>query len=239
MDMPERSNDRPISLKDHFRFRCSRCTACCRHVTGVVPLNPLDVFKLTRYLRDHETGPVCTDDVLMHFASPSMLTGAGYFVYFIRSVGEDERCVFLNGNRCSIQESKPVACRMYPLEAAPEVDGSFHIVLSTERTHHFTGNPIKVKNWFYRNMSEDMREFYRYDFDSASGINKLLEAVPEEKKDVAMLLFHQYRYSDFDLDSPFMPQFKANTEKLISELKTLAESKGGTHHGSQTERNRR
>ena len=36
----------------------------------------------------------------MHFASPSMLTDAGYFVYFIRSVGEDERCIFLNGNQC-------------------------------------------------------------------------------------------------------------------------------------------
>ena len=84
-----------------------------------------------------------------------------------------------------------------------------------------------------------MREVYRYDFDTAPGISKLLEALPDEKRDVAMLLFHRYRYSDFDLDSPFMPQFKANTEKLISELKTLAESKGGTHHGSQTERNRR
>ena len=69
---------------------------------------------------------------------------------------------------------------------------------------------------------EEMREIYRYDFDTAPGISKLLEALPDEKRDVAMLLFHRYRYSDFDLDSPFMPQFKANAESLIRELQELA-----------------
>ena len=222
MEICERSNDRPVSLNDRFRFHCIGCAECCRHVAGVVPLCPLDLFKLAAYLRNYGIGVTCTDDVLAHFASPAMINDSGFFVYFLRAVEDDDRCIFLNGNRCSIQDVKPVACRMYPLEAAPAADGSFQIILSTEKAHHFKGRPFKVKSWFYRNMPEDIREFYRYDFCISPQIHKLLLAVPNDLTETALLQFHRYRYSDFDLNSPFMPQFKANTEKLICELQKLA-----------------
>ena len=113
---------------------------------------------------------------------------------------------------------------MYPLQAAPGTDGQFQIVLFIERPHHFTGKKNKVKNWFYRNMPEEVREFYRYDFSIAPTINRLLEAVPDHHKEDALLLFHRYRYSDFDLDKPFLPQFKANNEKLLQELEALSQT---------------
>ena len=72
-------------------------------------------------------------------------------------------------------------------------------------------------------MSEDVREFYRYDFGMAPPINEFLKAVPDHHKEEALLLFHRYRYSDYDLGKPFLPQFRANTEKLVSELELLAE----------------
>ena len=223
MLIPNSSNDRPVSLNDRFPFHCSGCADCCRHVKGVVPLDAISLFRLTKYLRDNDVGVTCTNDVLCAFASPSMINDSGFFVYFLRAVEEDEHCVFLDGNRCSIQEVKPTACRMYPLQAAPGAEGQFQIVLSIERPHHFTGKKNKVKNWFYRNMSEDVREFYRYDFGMAPTINGLLKAVPDHHKEEALLLFHRYRYSDYDLGKPFLPQFRANTEKLISELELLAE----------------
>ena len=80
-----------------------------------------------------------------------------------------------------------------------------------------------MKNWFYRNMPEDVRAFYRYDFDHAPKIHLLLMAVPDEKKAAALLLFHKYRYSDFALDEPFMPQFTANIKNLICELEKLVQ----------------
>lgn len=218
------SNDRPVSLNDHFSFHCSGCADCCRHVKGVVTLDAYSLFCLTKYLRDNDIGVTCTDDVLCAFASPSMISDSGYFVYFLRAVEADERCVFLNGNRCSIQEVKPTACRMYPLQAAPQSDGQFQIVLSVERPHHFKGSKIRVKNWFSRNMPADVREFYRYDFAMAPTVNGLLNAVPEYSKTDALLLFQRYRYSEYDLDKPFMPQFRANTKKLICELESLVEN---------------
>ena len=72
-------------------------------------------------------------------------------------------------------------------------------------------------------MPEDVRAFYRYDFEHAPKIHLLLMAVPDEKKTAALLLFHKYRYSDFALDKPFMPQFMANIKNLICELEKLVQ----------------
>ena len=221
MTSPEQEHCLPVSPNDHFSFHCTHCAECCKHVHDSVAISSLDVFRLTKYLRDHGVGGDSTDDVLCRFASPLLITEAGYFAYFLNTVGEDEHCIFLNGNRCSIQDAKPNACRMYPLQAAPDKDGSFQIVLCTEKQHHFKGNSLKVKNWFNRNMPADVREFYRFELGTAPTIQRLLLAIPESRKSHALLLFHQYLYSDFDLDKPFMNQFRVNTCKLIRALEGL------------------
>ena len=63
-------------------------------------------------------------------------------------------------------------------------------------------------------ISSTPRRFTFSDFEHAPKIHLLLMAVPDEKKAAALLLFHKYRYSDFALDKPFMPQFTANIKNL-------------------------
>ena len=38
-----------------------------------------------------------------------------YFpIFLLNAVGEDQHCIFLNGNHCSVYAHRPRACRMYP-----------------------------------------------------------------------------------------------------------------------------
>ena len=69
-------------------------------------MNSLDVFYLTKYLRDTGLDICCTDEFLAQFATIALLDDCGYFVYFLKSVGEDDSCIFLNENRCSVQPAK-------------------------------------------------------------------------------------------------------------------------------------
>ena len=109
-DRPVSLNDRrPVSLNDRFQFHCTGCAACCRHIKEGVPLDSLDAYRLTKYLRSQGIGPTCTDDVLMRFGEPVPITDSGYFSYFLKTVGDDDTCIFLNGNRCAVQEAKPTA----------------------------------------------------------------------------------------------------------------------------------
>ncbi len=90
MPTPNLPHDRPVSVNDRFQFHCTGCAACCRHIKEGVPLDSLDAYRLTKYLRSQGIGPKCTDDVLMRFGEPVPITDSGYFSYFLKTVGEDD-----------------------------------------------------------------------------------------------------------------------------------------------------
>lgn len=101
MSTPNLPHDRTVSLNDRFQFHCTGCAACCRHIKEGVPLDSMDAYRLTKYLRSQGVGPTCTDDVLLRFGEPVPITDSGYFSYFLKTVGDNDSCIFLNGNRCN------------------------------------------------------------------------------------------------------------------------------------------
>ncbi len=60
------------------------------------------------------------------------------------------------------------------------------------------------------------------DMGSAVAIAKLLKTIPDDRKAHALMLFWRYKYSDFDLEEPFLEQYRRNLQQLILALKTLS-----------------
>ena len=85
-----------VTLSDKIRFRCTLCGACCRNVKETVPVDCKDAFYLTKHLRDLGMDIYCVDQFLEQYAEPALLDECGFFVYFLKSVGEDNACIFLN-----------------------------------------------------------------------------------------------------------------------------------------------
>lgn len=215
----------PVSSKDHFSFQCRQCGACCRHVKESVPLESLDAFRLARYLRDKGEPVQCMDDVLARYTVPVLLHESGYMVFMLSTVGEDDACIFLQDNRCTIHAAKPRACRTYPISVGPAVSGGCEAYLSMEQPYHFKGPQQSVKKWIQKRCSQQDYDFWETDVGSVREIARLLEQLPIEQKKGALLHFLRYKYSDFDLDKSFTEQFKSNNQKLLEALRGLVQKK--------------
>lgn len=211
-----------ITPSTRIRFKCTGCGECCRHVKETVSVDSLDVFRITKYLRNKGTSVTAPDEFLLKYAQPVLLDQSGYFVYFLKSVGEDDACIFLENNRCTIHEIKPRACRLYPFIVEPNESGAHQYLYTQERRHHFKGPIVETRSWMNRNFQKEDREFLTADYGGAGKLAQLLRKIPEDRMSEALLHFHRLRYSQFDLDEPFMVQFRRNQEKLYAILASLA-----------------
>lgn len=93
-----------VSPKEHIPFKCVCCGECCRHVRLSVPLESLDVYRMAKHLRDAGQDVASMDDFLERYAEPALLDECGYFVYFLKTEGDDDACIFLKDSRCTVHE---------------------------------------------------------------------------------------------------------------------------------------
>jgi Fe-S-cluster containining protein len=212
-----------VTPSDKIRFRCTLCGACCRNVKETVPVDCKDAFYLTKHLRDLGMDIYCVDQFLEQYAEPALLDECGFFVYFLKSVGKDNACIFLKDNRCSVQEVKPLACKLYPFMVDPNESGNFRYLYSRERTHHFHGPAVETRSWMKKNFPQESRAFMQVEYTQAGPIAAQLRNIQEHRKTEALLHFHRLRYSELDLDKPFQEQFQRNQEKLIEILSRMAD----------------
>ena len=216
----------PVSPSDRFSFRCKRCGACCRHVKQSVIVETLDAFRLAKYLRDQGDPIEEMDDFLYRYADSVPIHESGYPVFMLKTVGAEDACIFLKDNKCTVHAAKPRACRTYPVETGPDARGGYEHYLSKEQPHHFKGPQTTVKRWLRRYLSDTDRAFVDEDAGSAKEVAMFLDELRELYQKQAMILFLYYRYSAFDLDKAFLPQYLANNRELKKALKTLAWKKG-------------
>ncbi len=211
----------PIAWNERIPFECCRCGACCRHVKDSVPLESLDIYRLAKYLKNRGEYSVSISDILSQYAQPVLLHECGYFIYTLKTVGNDDTCIFLKNNLCTIQPAKPRACRTYPLVAEPDGASSFNYYLSTEKPRHFTGKKFKARNWMRQYFTQEDRKFIQMDFSSALPIAQLLKKIPAIRKTEALLDFIACKYTDYHLEQPFLEQYEQNNKRLTASLEAL------------------
>lgn len=175
-------NSKPVSLSERFPFKCTGCSACCRHVRQSVPLECLDIFRMAKFFRERDPSIKSTDDFLTRYAEPALLDECGFFVFMLKVQGKDDACIFLQGNRCSVQDVKPRVCRLYPFIASPIENGRFEYLVSLEYPHHFRGPQILVKRWVNHFFFAEEKEALRIDYQTVLGIARWMRRVPEEYK---------------------------------------------------------
>lgn len=205
---------KPVKLNAEVMFRCQLCGDCCRNVKDSVMLEPMDVYRLARHLRDRGEPVSGTEDVLARYAHASWLTDR--FPVFLLNTGEPlDSCVFLNDGRCSVYEARPRVCRMYPFTAAPGERGrDFLYYLCLEKPHHFADGVVKPKDWLVENFAREARDALKADYYALPAISRNIRAMNAEEFQQLTFQFLYYRYYNYELDAPFLPQFLANLEKL-------------------------
>lgn len=208
-----------LSPKEQVPFRCIGCGACCKHVHMQVPVETLDAFRIVKHLQQQGEDIECMDDFWERYTEPALLNECGFFVYFLKTQGPEEACIFLQDNRCRIHTVNPRACRIYPLVVDPKENGRYEYLVSYERKQHFKGPKVHVKTWMKKRFGEEDRAFLTADFGSAKELAQLLRQIPDKRKKRALMCFHWAKYGNFDTGKPFLPQYERNLKVLREYLK--------------------
>ncbi len=211
-----------VRPKDWVPFRYRLCGNCCRNLRGNLLMpEQIDAYRLARFLR--ERGEVeYMEDFYTRYTYPDMLEGF-FPVFLINTVDPDDSCVFLKDGRCSVYEARPRVCRLYPFTAFPGQRGkAFHFFQCMDsNSAHFSDGKILVKDWMYQNFSREDREFLTAESDTLLELGRLLKAMSTDGRKENLFQILYYRYYNYDLDQPFMPQYKENTVELKRILQEL------------------
>ncbi|HBR78208.1 MAG TPA: hypothetical protein DEA39_05190 [Lachnospiraceae bacterium] len=119
-----------LSPKEQVPFRCIGCGECCKHVHMQVPVETLDAFRIVKHLQQQGEDIKCMDDFWERYTEPALLNECGFFVYFLKTQGPEEACIFLQDNRCRIHTVNPRACRIYPFIVDPKGNGRYEYLVS-------------------------------------------------------------------------------------------------------------
>ena len=205
---------RAVSLNEKVPFHCQLCGGCCRYVKDSIMLEPLDCYHLARHLRDQGEPVSGIEDVLAQYAHAAWLSD-NFPIFLLNTAGPFDVCAFLKKGRCSVYEARPRVCRMYPFSVEPGERGrDFRYLLCKEKPHHFTDGLVTVRNWLSENFTQEFREALKADFVILPLLNRNIQAMGTEKFQSLLFQFLYYRYYNYDLDQPFLPQFRSNLEQL-------------------------
>ena len=214
--MYELKNTKQVQLSDRVRFRCTRCGDCCRHVEGVVCIESIDAYNIAKHIG------ISVTKFFTDYTEPYYLEDTQYPLFTLKASGKDKSCIFLKGNRCSVQSVKPRTCRMYPFWIGPgETPEEFTYNFSTERRHHPKGSVIKVKDWMREHFLEEHKRFLTEDAKAMGKIAPAFNLLRNSSYDKERLLKQilMYRYFMFETDKPFFEQHKQNNEMLLAIFK--------------------
>ncbi len=208
------NNTKPVALTEKVLFRCQLCGGCCRYVEDSIMLEPMDAYYLARYLLEQGEPVAGTEDVLAHYAHAAWLADS-LPIFLLNTFGPLDACVFLKDGRCSVYEARPRACRLYPFTVAPGSRGrDFRYLLCTEKPHHFADGIVIVKDWLSENFPREAKAVLKADYEVLPVLGHSVRSMGEEQFKRLAFQFIYYRYYNYDLDEPFLPQFLSNLEKL-------------------------
>ncbi len=220
---PEMFGHQLVKLSQKIPFSCKRCGNCCRNVENSVLLESLDAFRLARYFRGIGNSIQTIEEILVTYTDMVPLTAVGYPIFTLKTVGPEHACVFLQENLCTIQPAKTRTCRLYPFSVgSSENNQAFIYTRCLQNDHHYSGELISVNDWIHENFSKEDREFVRAEFDYAPELGKLLHCLRDRDECSVLEPVIYYKYLNFDLEQPFLPQFHRNHKRLLKVLTGMA-----------------
>lgn len=142
VDLKQVSDGRLYSSGDMVKADCrdcEGCSACCRGMGSSILLDPMDVWRLRRDLhKDFST--LIEKEAELGMADGMILPNMKMDV-------RTDACPFLDGNgRCSIHDSRPGLCWLFPLGRYYEENG-FRYFLQIYECRKKDRGKIKIKKW--------------------------------------------------------------------------------------------
>ena len=209
---------RYVSNGERVAFRYRQCGRCCRKAENALMVEPPDIYRLSRFLRSQDAEMRSPDVFLDRYSQPLWIA-EGYPAFVLNTVGPGQACIFLKDGKCGVYDARPRVCRLYPFGVAPGSNGrDYAYYLCTEQPHHFGSGSVRTGTWISENFSREEREYLKEDYALLPMIGKAAKRMGEERFKEILFQFLYYRYFNYDLDKPFLPQYYRNTQALTELL---------------------
>lgn len=157
---------------------CKGCFQCCVGMGNSIILDPYDVYRLQKGLGRGLPALIAEGAVELNVTDGIVLPN-------LKMSEGEERCAFLDGEgRCSIHESRPGVCRLFPLGRFYE-DGDFKYFLQTGECTDTGRTKIKVSKWID---TPDQRRNHDFVCRWHSLLNRMEEITAAEDIDMAKRL---------------------------------------------------
>lgn len=205
-----------IGPESYVPFTCKKCGKCCL-LGSPLMVEPLDAFRMAKYLGEDGRGLA---KVIEEYLTPLYLDPVGFPVMVMQTRGPNMKCVAHSVLGCGIYPARPRVCKLYPLLVTPgEEPGELLYAATAENGHHFgKAGGFRVADWLHRFMTEEDREFMALEAKNVQELAPFCVSGRDESLQAILV----YRYVMYDLEKPFLPQYKVNHHNLVRLLLDLA-----------------
>ena len=142
VDLSEISDGKLYSVNDMAKLGCNECvgcSACCMGMGNSIVLDPYDVYRLSRKLQKS------FEELLSAHLELNVVDGI--ILPNLKLTGLNEACTFLNSEgRCSIHDSRPGICRLFPLGRYYE-NGDYKYFLQINECQKQNRTKVKIEKW--------------------------------------------------------------------------------------------
>ncbi|MEM2111739.1 MAG: YkgJ family cysteine cluster protein [Candidatus Bathyarchaeia archaeon] len=138
-----------FSYPKHIRFRCSNCALCCRDTKE----------KKRRILLLKIEAKRISKNTLMNIDDfAEKIEGSEPYGYVMKK-DNDGKCVFLNGQSCSIYQIRPLICRFYPFQLKNLAENQYAFTYTDECIG--IGKGPCLKESFFEKMLEEAEDLMK------------------------------------------------------------------------------
>lgn len=206
-----------MAPNETFAFSCKKCGACCKDVRNAVMVESMDLYRIAQHLH------MDMAEVANHYLTAANVAW-GAPILLMQTTEPEGACVFLKDNQCSIQSSKPRACRLYPLSVGPDdTMKKFLIFKVSDKNHHFQkGRWYRAQQWVDANFGAVNRSYIKMEYRDMKECGAIMRRISRNREDDVVRLMLQWRYFQYDMEEAFVIQYIYNMKMLKQELEKLA-----------------
>lgn len=217
-----------IGLDDTFHFGCRQCGKCCINREDIF-LNAKDVYNLCNAL-SLTPGQVMEQYCEVYIGQDSRLP-----IVRLKPQGSIKRCPLLKDRKCSVHNLKPAVCAMYPIGRAIRIDtceaGSKDlqtltpVYLYNKTACGDASESHTVREWltmFGIPVNDPcFSAWHRTILNVSQFVRKAEKKLPGHTMTKLWELIHAALYLFYNPCDDFLPQFQANSHKLLALLKDI------------------
>ncbi len=204
IDLSEISDGRLYSEKDMAKLGCqdcAGCSSCCKGMGKSIVLDPYDVYRII------EKTNMSFEELLNAHIELNVVDGI--ILPNLKLAGVNEACTFLDsGGRCSIHDSRPGICRLFPLGRYYE-DGDYKYFLQVNECRKRNRTKMKIEKWVDTPQYSRYKSFILEWHYFLNGVEERIKQSGGEvfEKQCCMLILQAFYMKPYNMEMDFYEQF--------------------------------